>query len=643
MRALSITVPRSALLLSSSGDSETTLTVSVIATGYTVGFTLSCIVTPKFVLRVGHVRVFTALITLLSIAILLCGLIVDWHAWIVFRAIAGFAISGSYLVIESWLNERVTNENRGLLFSLYLITTMVGTIGGQYMVPLGDPTNTSLFMLCSVLFSLALLPTALSSSPMPAPPAQAKFDIPALFRRSPVAVVGGFLAGALSGAWLNLGGVFTQKIGLSTAEGATLLASLLTGSAVSQIPIGRLSDKIDRRIVMVGCGMVGVVSCLVMSASIGSQPAVLYVIAALVGSVLFPIYALNVAHANDLAKPNEYVETSSGLMITYGLGTISGPLMVGPVMDRFGPAALFLVLATAPLEVANWWLARTQGHGPALRLAMSCWLPAMLAGQVAAGIVLSALDHRHPGVLRPLHYLAGLGVGPVFLLFFVQTHFRTLSWQARVAQANQRAETADMARRLAEARLAVLQAQIEPHFLFNTLATVQYLVKSDPVAADFLLSQLTRYLRLVMPSMRQLSSTLGREFELTEAYLQIAKLRMGGRLDVEVDLPAALEAAEFPSMVLQTLVENAIKHGVEPKPGPVRIRVFARQVGDELHVGVQDDGVGLGGAQTKGSGTGLQNIRERLQGIHGERAQLHVAGLADGGVLATVVVPLEKQ
>ncbi|WP_426289013.1 MFS transporter [Ensifer adhaerens] len=346
-------------------ENWSSLTVSVIATGYTVGFTLSCVVTPKFVLRVGHVRVFTALITLLSIAILLCGLIVDWRLWIVFRAIAGFAISGSYLVIESWLNERVTNENRGLLFSLYLITTMVGTIGGQYMVPLGDPTNTSLFMLCSVLFSLALLPTALSSSPMPAPPAQAKFDIPTLFRRSPVAVVGGFLAGALSGAWLNLGGVFTQKIGLSTAEGATLLASLLTGSALSQIPIGRLSDKIDRRIVMVGCGIVGVISCLVMSASIGSQPAVLYIIAAFVGSVLFPIYALNVAHANDLAKPNEYVETSSGLMITYGLGTISGPLMVGPVMDRFGPAALFLVLAVYFAlygGYAAWRILRREQH-----------------------------------------------------------------------------------------------------------------------------------------------------------------------------------------------------------------------------------------------------------------------------------------
>lgn len=322
-----------------------TSTISIIATGYTLAFTLSSIVTPRFIARVGHIRVFAALITLLGIAILSCGLVVDWRAWILFRAIFGFAISGAYLVIESWLNERVNNDNRGMLFSVYLITTMVGAIGGQYLVPLGDPTNTSLFMVCGIIFSLSLLPVALSSSPSPAAPAQARFDIPKLYRRSPVAVVGGFFAGAMAGAWLNLGGVFTQKVGLSTAEGATLLAALLTGSALAQIPIGRASDRMDRRIVMVVCGLIGTVSCLAMALlSGGVSPTVLYILAACVGSVLFPIYGLNVAHANDLAGPSEYVDTSSGMMIIYGLGTISGPLMVGPVMDGFGPASLFYVL-----------------------------------------------------------------------------------------------------------------------------------------------------------------------------------------------------------------------------------------------------------------------------------------------------------
>jgi MFS family permease len=340
-----------------------TQTIAMIATGYTVGFTLSCIVTPKFVLLVGHVRVFVALITLLAIGILLCALVVDWRAWMLFRAVSGFAIAGSYLIIESWLNERVTNDNRGSIFSVYLITTMVGTIGGQYLVPLGDPTNTSLFILCGIIFSVALLPTALTSSPLPAPPTQARFNVPTLYRRSPVAVIGAFLAGALSGAWLNLGGVFTQRTGLTTAEGATLLASVLIGSALSQIPIGRASDRMDRRRVMVACGAFGALSCLVMAAVSGGPTVVLYLVAACVGAVIFPIYALNVAHANDLAQPDEYVEVSSGMMIVYGFGTISGPLMVGPIMDRFGPGSLFIVLAfyfTLYGAYAAWRISRRE-------------------------------------------------------------------------------------------------------------------------------------------------------------------------------------------------------------------------------------------------------------------------------------------
>jgi hypothetical protein len=334
------------------------------------------------------------------------------------------------------------------------------------------------------------------------------------------------------------------------------------------------------------------------------------------------------------------------LLVLYAGALLIGlwPLVRGldPGKANFQLLLLFLVPASLPFETANWWFARTEDGSPNLRRALTLWLPALLIAEVTSGVVLWGLDHRYPGLLRPLHYAAGLGTGPLYLLSLVHRHYTTLKWQSRVEQANQRAETADTARRLAEARLAVLQAQIEPHFLFNTLATVQYLLKSDPAAADFLLSQLTRYLRLAMPSMRQFSSTLGREFELTEAYLQIARLRMGGRLDVDVDLPQALADVEFPPLVVQTLVENAIKHGVEPKTGLVRIRVFARQIGSELHLGVQDNGVGLGGAATQGSGTGLQNIRERLQGIHGDRARLSVSSMTDGGVLASVVVPLEK-
>lgn len=321
------------------------------------------------------------------------------------------------------------------------------------------------------------------------------------------------------------------------------------------------------------------------------------------------------------------------------------PLPTGLGFRRSSTLLLTMLLVAPtclPLEFGNWRLARRFGDRPTMQQALAVWLPAMLAGQGLALLALMLLARTHAHLLEPVHYVTALGFGPLMVLFYVNVHRITLG-DSRVAHAVQRADAADTARHLAEARLAVLQAQIEPHFLFNTLATVEYLQKSDPDKAAALLNQLTRYLRLAMPSMRQLSSTLGREFELTDTYLQIAQLRMGGRLTVDVELPDALLTAEFPSLVVQTLVENAIKHGVEPKPGPVRIRVFARQVGPELHVGVQDNGVGLSGITAPDGGTGLQNIRERLRGLHGKRAQLSVVGLAEGGVLATVVLPLDAR
>jgi len=322
-----------------------TFTISVIATGYTFGFTISCIITPLFVKRVGHVRVFGALIALLCVGILLCALLVDWRAWIAFRCISGFGIAGSYLIIESWLNERVTNDNRATIFSVYMVTCLVGSIGGQYLVPLGDPKTTFLFILCGVIFSLAMLPTALSTAKSPTPIQEAKFDLPKLYRLSPIAFIGSLLSGALSGTWNSLGGVYTQKIGMNTAQGATLLACVLAGGAISQMPIGRISDMIDRRIVMIVCGIIGVLSCIAMALFDLNSPTALYISTFFAGTVLYPIYAINVAHANDRAAPDEYVTISSGIMILYGLGTVSGPLVGGAMMQAAGPTGLLAFMA----------------------------------------------------------------------------------------------------------------------------------------------------------------------------------------------------------------------------------------------------------------------------------------------------------
>ncbi|MBN8923182.1 MAG: sensor histidine kinase [Rhodanobacter sp. 68-29] len=191
---------------------------------------------------------------------------------------------------------------------------------------------------------------------------------------------------------------------------------------------------------------------------------------------------------------------------------------------------------------------------------------------------------------------------------------------------------------LAQARLNLLHAQVEPHFLYNTLASAQYLTRSEPAQADHMLGHLIQYLRHSLPSAEETLSTLGEELERARAYLEILKIRMGARLEMKIEVPDALRAVTLPPMMLQTLVENAIKHGLEPKPGGGTVWIFGRRDGDSVAVTVADDGQGFGPAGG-GTGIGLKNVRERLQLVYGPRASLAVVANVPEGVAATLTVP----
>jgi hypothetical protein len=215
---------------------------------------------------------------------------------------------------------------------------------------------------------------------------------------------------------------------------------------------------------------------------------------------------------------------------------------------------------------------------------------------------------------------------------------------AKVRTAQDTAERETMERQLAQARLQVLQAQVEPHFLFNTLATVDYLIETDPPRASKMQKALITYLRGALPQMRQQSSTLGRELRLVTSYLDLIKMRIEERLEVEIAVPEALRSAEFPPMMLQTLVENAIKHGIEPKPDGGRVRVAASLQNGQIAVEVSDTGVGLPDGElldgpTSGTGVGLQNIRDRLSMLYPGRSTLMLHSGAAGGTLVRITLP----
>ncbi len=218
---------------------------------------------------------------------------------------------------------------------------------------------------------------------------------------------------------------------------------------------------------------------------------------------------------------------------------------------------------------------------------------------------------------------------------------RALSHQVAAQRREERAraerEATDNA--LTVARLNLLQAQVEPHFLYNTLANAQVLARTDPPRAEQMLGHLIQYLRHSLPREHDTLSTLGEELERTRAYLEILRIRMGARLQLQVEVPDALKQVPLPSMMLQTLVENAIKHGLEPKPGGGTVWILARRADDQVAITVADDGCGFGNGASAGTGIGLKNLRERLRLTYGDAASFSIVSNFPNGVAATVAVP----
>ncbi len=250
-----------------------------------------------------------------------------------------------------------------------------------------------------------------------------------------------------------------------------------------------------------------------------------------------------------------------------------------------------------------------------------------------------ALGYRWRLDLLPTSLLITAAAGFVISLYFWERE-KLADLEARAERERSRSEHIE--REAAEARLKLLQAQIEPHFLFNTLANLRALIAADPPRALTMLDHLNDFLRATLAAARKERTTLGDEFALLRVYLEIVRLRMGARLKFDLDLPAELAGSALPPMLVQPLVENAIKHGLEPKIEGGEIAVRARVTDGRLQVSVSDNGLGFGAAASDGAKTGIDQVRRRLQSVYGETARLELAEASGGGVTATLVVPLEK-
>jgi len=321
-----------------------TIVIGVVMSMYYVGFLLGSLTIPRWLIKVGHIRVYAGLASLAAATALSYSLLITPVAWGAFRFVFGLAMSGLYVTVESWLNDRASNETRGRLLSVYMLVITFGLGFGQLLLGLDSPLNATLFILVGILLSLAVVPVAMVRIPAPEETIPVEFSIAALTATAPLGVLAVVLSGAADGAILSLGAVYATKVGMEPGLVGVFMAASLVGAAASQYPLGSLSDRFPRRRVILAVAT-GAAVLAAAGAILDPTGPWLFVLAAAYGALAFPMYALAVSMINDVMPAHQLVAAAAGIVFVYGIGSITGPLIVSALMEVLGPAGYFWGLA----------------------------------------------------------------------------------------------------------------------------------------------------------------------------------------------------------------------------------------------------------------------------------------------------------
>lgn len=353
------------LLFAVIGAQATAASFSGFVTGlinscYFAGFIFGTYACPQIIRKVGHIRAFAAMASVASTLPILHALWLNAVFWGGLRFVSGVCLVGLYIVVESWLNVVALSSQRGKVFAVYMAVSGVAMALGQWLILVGDRFGFVPFAMVSILFSFALLPITLTPVTEPELMPVPKLDLMRLYATSPIGVVGALVSGLLSGAFYSLGHVFAQRVGLSEAGIATFMAATILGGAAFQWPVGHLSDRHDRRWVLLGVCVSGVAIAMLAFYSALAAPWVLILLGIVYGGLAFSVYGLSVAHVNDLITRDRVLEVTGGLLLLHGVGATLGPALAGGFMDLLGPGSLMLYFAVvmALLALAIWRLIR---------------------------------------------------------------------------------------------------------------------------------------------------------------------------------------------------------------------------------------------------------------------------------------------
>ncbi|CAB0150206.1 putative MFS-type transporter YcaD [Pseudidiomarina piscicola] len=335
-----------------------TLTTGIIMSAYFIGFLFGATRAPKDIRRVGYIRAFGGLAALAAASILIQAIWVEPTVWFIMRFITGFAISAIFVIVESWLNTMADNKNRGTLLSIYLVLIYAGLIAGQLLLGVADPSGFMAFALVALLINLALIPILISVTVEPTTHEAKKVPIRSLLKLVPLGIVNAFIMQACYSMFYGIGPMYAIYIGLSITQVSLFMASFIFGGMVAQAPIGLLSDRFDRRVIMSVCAGLGSVMALILAQLDASIIWLIYLCVALFGACVMPLYSLGMAHTNDYLEKDQMIGATGAIIKVGGIGSIIGAPAVAALMQFGAVDYFFLLIMSLTLTVCLYSLYR---------------------------------------------------------------------------------------------------------------------------------------------------------------------------------------------------------------------------------------------------------------------------------------------